>query len=161
MARLKDTIAECDRKLAQHRAALEAGADAALVTEWMNETQAQRSAAQVKLDRNDQPARRMSKEDIMTIVDALGNIAHVLNHADPADKAEVYSGLGLRLRYQPVENTVRAEVSLDPHQVNNHSRGGWFVSEGCSARNSYTPSARRAFTNACARLSAELTLAGR
>ena len=60
----------------------------------------------------------------MTIVDALGNIADVLHNADPADKAEVYKGLGLRLRYQPVENTVRAEVNLDPHQVNNHPRGG-------------------------------------
>lgn len=105
MGRLKDTIAECDRKLAQHRAALEAGADPALVTEWMKETQAQRSAAQVKLDRSDRPDRRMSRDDIMTIVDALGNIADVLHNAEPEDKIEVYKGLGLRLRYQPVENT--------------------------------------------------------
>lgn len=34
--------------------------------------------------------------------------------ADPRDKAEVYKGLGLRLRYHPVENTVRAEANLDP-----------------------------------------------
>ena len=102
---------------------LEAGADPALVTEWMKETQAQRSAAKVKLDRSDQPTRRMSKDDIMAIVDALGNIADVLRDAVPEDKIEVYSGLGLRLRYQPVENTVRAEVSLDPRHAINHSRG--------------------------------------
>ena len=38
-------IAECDAKLRQHRAALEAGADPVLVTSWMNETQAKRAAA--------------------------------------------------------------------------------------------------------------------
>ncbi|GAA3745448.1 recombinase family protein [Spinactinospora alkalitolerans] len=123
ITRLRETIAECDRKLAQHRAALEAGADAALVTGWMKETQAQRSGAQIKLDQADRPTRRMSKDEIMTIVDALGNLADVLHHADPADKAEVYKGLGLRLRYQPVESTVRAEINLDPHHTINQSHG--------------------------------------
>jgi len=33
-------IAECDAKLRQHRAALEAGADPVLVSSWMKETQA-------------------------------------------------------------------------------------------------------------------------
>src|SRR5690625_2937053 len=122
-ARLHESIAECDRKRAQHRAALEAGADPTLVTEWMKETQAQRSAAKVKLDRSGQTSGRMSKDDIMNIVEALGNIADVLHHADPRDKAEVYKGLGLRLRYQPAHNTVRAEVNLDPHRSLNHPYG--------------------------------------
>lgn len=124
ITRLRETIAECDRKLAQHRAALEAGADAALVTGWMKEAQAQRSGAQIKLDQADRPARWMSKDEIMAIVDALGNLADVLHQADPADKAEVYKGLGLRLRYQPVESTVRAEINLDSHHTINQSHGG-------------------------------------
>ena len=123
IARLHESVAECDRKLAQHRAALEAGADAALVTGWMKETQAQRSAAKVKLDRTGQASDRMSKDEIMNIVEALGNIADVLRHADPDDKAEVYKGIGLRLRYQPAHSTVRAEVNLDPHQSLNHPYG--------------------------------------
>ncbi|MBB5998125.1 hypothetical protein HNR25_001876 [Streptomonospora salina] len=60
------------------------------MTEWRKETQDQRSAAQVKLDRSDRPDRRMSEDDIMSIVDALGNIADVLHDADPEDKTEVY-----------------------------------------------------------------------
>ena len=36
-------ISECHAKLRQHRAALEAGADPALVTSWMKETQARRA----------------------------------------------------------------------------------------------------------------------
>ena len=39
-------ISECDAKLRQHRAALEAGADPALVTSWMKETQARRALAE-------------------------------------------------------------------------------------------------------------------
>lgn len=123
IARLHESIAECDRKLAQHRAALEAGADPELVTGWMKETQAQRSAAKVKLDRSGQASGRMSKDEIMNIIEALGNIADVLHRADPRDKAEVYKGLGLRLRYQPAHNTVRAEVNLDPHRSLNHPYG--------------------------------------
>ncbi|MFI7219950.1 hypothetical protein [Micromonospora maritima] len=36
--------------------------------------------------------------------------------ADPADKAEVYRQLGLRLNYQPETQTVRAEVDLSAHR---------------------------------------------
>ena len=74
----------------------------------------------------------------MSIIEALGNIVDVLHHdvlhhdvlhhdvlhhADPEDKAEVYKGLGLRLRYQPADSTVRAEVNPDPHQSLNHPHG--------------------------------------
>ncbi|WP_439427377.1 hypothetical protein [Micromonospora sp. LA-10] len=65
-------ITECDAKLERYRAALDAGADPAVVT--------------------------------------------VLRNADPADKAEVYRQLGLRLNYQPETQTVRAEVDLSAHR---------------------------------------------
>ncbi|MGC4991949.1 hypothetical protein [Nocardia salmonicida] len=34
---LRQAIAECDRKLARHRTALEAGADAAMVAGWSSD----------------------------------------------------------------------------------------------------------------------------
>jgi hypothetical protein len=43
-------IADCDAKLRQHRAALEAGADPVLVTSWMKETQARRALAEARLN---------------------------------------------------------------------------------------------------------------
>ncbi|MEO3772166.1 hypothetical protein [Micromonospora sp. B9E7] len=43
------TIAACDAKLAQYRAALDAGADPALVTGWITQTQAERTRAEVDL----------------------------------------------------------------------------------------------------------------
>ena len=53
----------------------------------------------------------MSSDEIRTLVQALGDIATVLRGADPADKAEVYRQLGLRLTYQPEQRLVRAEAS--------------------------------------------------
>jgi hypothetical protein len=39
-------IADCDARLRQHRAALEAGADPKIITSWMAETQLRRAAAE-------------------------------------------------------------------------------------------------------------------
>ncbi|MEW2144070.1 hypothetical protein AB0869_14785 [Micromonospora vinacea] len=68
--------------------------------------------------------RRMSRAEISALVAALGDISTVLRDADPADKAEVYRQLGLRLTYRPETQTVRAAVDLSAH------RGKLFVSEG-------------------------------
>jgi site-specific DNA recombinase len=99
-------IADCDAKLRQHRAALEAGADPTLVTAWMAEVQAQRAAAET-LTRHSQPRPRLSPGDIARIVAALGDLVPVLADADPAKKAETYSQLGLTLKYRPAERTVQ------------------------------------------------------
>ncbi|MGA6152842.1 hypothetical protein ACPEIC_05870 [Stenotrophomonas sp. NPDC087984] len=42
-------IADCDAKLATHRAALETGVGPALVTQWISETQARRARAEAEL----------------------------------------------------------------------------------------------------------------
>ena len=102
-------ISECDAKLRQHRAALEAGADPVLVTNWINETQARRAAAEARL-RKPAGRRRMTREEITSLVTALGDLMQVLRDADPADKAEVYSHLGLTLTYHPEDKRVLAEA---------------------------------------------------
>ena len=68
----------------------------------------------------------MTREQIASIVTALGDILAVLRDADPADKAEIYSQLGLRLTYQPGQRIVRAEAHLDqtPHWDFDSVRGG-------------------------------------
>jgi site-specific DNA recombinase len=89
-------IADCDAKLRQHRAALEAGAAPVLVTSWMKKTQARRTLAKARLKK---PAnrRRMTGEEIMTLITGLGGIMQALKDADPADNAEIYSRLGVTL----------------------------------------------------------------
>ena len=102
-------IAECDAKLRQHRAALEAGADPVLVTSWMNETQAKRAAAEARL-RKPTGRRRMTRDEITSLVKAIGDVMQVLKDADPADKAEIYGQLGLTLTYHPNGKRVVAEA---------------------------------------------------
>ncbi|WP_208641486.1 recombinase zinc beta ribbon domain-containing protein [Micromonospora arborensis] len=95
------TIAACDAKLAQYRAALDAGADPVLVSGWITQTQAERARAEADLQTTQQTEpRRMSRTQIADLVRALGDIATVLRDADSNDKAEVYRQLGLRLTYQ-------------------------------------------------------------
>ncbi|PZS15405.1 MAG: recombinase family protein [Pseudonocardiales bacterium] len=107
------TITECECKLARHRAALEAGADPALVVTWSREVQQQRTVAEARLatltSRHGEN-RQMSRDDIHAMVNTLGGLLDVLHHADPADKAEVYRELGVRLTYNHTEHTVLAET---------------------------------------------------
>ncbi|MGC4821762.1 hypothetical protein [Micromonospora sp. DT63] len=58
----------------------------------------------------------MTQAEITELVHALGDIVTVLRDADPADKAEVYRQLGLRLTYHPEAQTVHAEVDLNAHR---------------------------------------------
>ena len=58
----------------------------------------------------------MSREQISELVHALGDIVTTLSDADPADKAEVYRQLGLRLTYHPDTQTVHAEADLNAHR---------------------------------------------
>ncbi|MFJ5599939.1 zinc ribbon domain-containing protein [Micromonospora parva] len=108
------TIAACDAKLAQYRAALDAGADPAPVTGWITQTQAERTRAEADLQTTQQTEpRRMGRSQIADLVRALGDIVGVLRDAD---KAEVYRQLGLRLTYQTETQTVRAAVDLSAHR---------------------------------------------
>ncbi|MGK5533161.1 hypothetical protein [Streptomyces sp. URMC 129] len=118
---------DCDRKLARHRAALEAGADPALVATWSREVRAERLAAETRLKKINSPTsltRRMTRQEIKDLVDAVGGLPTALRRADPAAKAEVYRHLGLRSTYDREKKEVLAEYRPAP-------RGGVLVvSEG-------------------------------
>ena len=51
----------------------------------------------------------MSRDEIEAIVAALGDLARVVQAADPADKADIYAQLKLSLTYQP-EKLVQATM---------------------------------------------------
>ena len=102
-------LAQCDRRLTQYRAALDSGGDPAVVARWITETQAARASYQA-LKRPAPPRPSMSRQEITTIVNTFADLLEVVRSADPADKAEIYARLGLRLTYQPQERTVRAET---------------------------------------------------
>ncbi|WP_368860582.1 recombinase family protein [Streptomyces sp. RK75] len=111
-------IADCDAKLAAHRAALEAGADPALVTQWIADTQARRKQAEAELRATTpqpplQHGTPLSRDEIAALVRVAGSLTTAIHQADPTDKAELYKKLGIRLRYDPAQQKVLAESHLD------------------------------------------------
>jgi site-specific DNA recombinase len=116
-------IAEYGTEISRYRESLKAGVDPALVGPWIAETQAKKVTAQAEI-RAATGRRQMTPDDIATIVAALGDLTHIVHRADPADKAEIYSQLGLTLTYQPDRRLVQAAVKPSLNM-----RKG-FVSEG-------------------------------
>ncbi|MFD7168160.1 hypothetical protein ACFWAG_33185, partial [Streptomyces violascens] len=56
------TIADCDRRIAHYRAALDRGTDPELVSGWITQTQAEKAAAQRQLNETDQAQRTVLTE---------------------------------------------------------------------------------------------------
>jgi len=86
-----------------------------MVTEWTRQVQAERQALTAQLDAlgavgGRGSGERLARQQIKALVDALGGLLAVLRAADPADRAEVYKQLGLRLTYDRVSHTVLAET---------------------------------------------------
>ena len=52
----------------------------------------------------------MTSEQLDAIADAFNDLFKLLRDANPRDKAELYSRIGLRLTYKPGPETVIAEV---------------------------------------------------
>ena len=50
----------------------------------------------------------MTPAEIEAIVDKFADIARVLVHADPDDKADIFRQLGLRLTYHPGKRLMKA-----------------------------------------------------
>lgn len=128
----RDKITACNNKLRRYRTALEAGTDPVLVQQWIAETQAEKAVAESAL-RAAGGRRGMTADEIRTLVEAMSGIAAILKVAHPADKAELYRELGLRLIYEPGPRLIKAEASpsgsctkmcprgdLNPHALYGH-----------------------------------------
>ncbi|GGM73753.1 putative recombinase [Longimycelium tulufanense] len=104
-------IQRCEARLAQYRAALDAGADPVLVAEWIAEVEAERTAATAELKAHKQRTRQLTADDIRHLVHNSTKARRALRRAKPEDKNELYRQLGLRLVYQPERHLVSAEVN--------------------------------------------------
>jgi len=105
-------LVECDRLLARHRAALEAGADPQMVAEWTRDVRRRREAAEAGLRgrRTDRP-RRLEPREVAAVVGGLGGLLQVLRRADADDKCELYRELGVSMTYQHPERVVLIEAA--------------------------------------------------
>ncbi|KPI11474.1 Recombinase [Actinobacteria bacterium OK074] len=108
------TIQECDRKLKQYRAVLEAGGDPATVATWTREVQTQRTTAQTALDDTRKRTPVMNREEIRSTVESFGGLLTLLHRADPSHKGEFYRRLRLRLTYDHETRLVLAETRPGP-----------------------------------------------
>jgi hypothetical protein len=92
-------ITDCDKRLATHRAALEAGADPAVVTAWIAETTAAKARAGTELGRarHRRPSQALSRDEIAALVHTHRDLGAMLGDADPCSKHEI-----------------RVEMRLDP-----------------------------------------------
>jgi len=105
--RARQTIEESNAKLTRYRAALDAGADPAVVTGWIAQVQAEKTAAERDLrEARESDAQQLTRDEVSSMVESLGDIASALAEAEPVEKTELYRSLQLCLTYHPTTNTV-------------------------------------------------------
>jgi site-specific DNA recombinase len=95
----KQQIAEADRKLANHRNAIEAGVDPKLVSTWIAEVQADRLRAEATLKETTPTV--ISEQHLRDVVEDVTGLADQLRTARHEDKQGLYQALPLRATYQP------------------------------------------------------------
>jgi hypothetical protein len=87
-----------------------------MVAAWSSDVYRERAAlvAQFTTTQHTQPTRRMNRNEIRQLVDALGGLLTILRAADPGGKLEVYRELGLKLTYNHEIQQVTAETNPRP-----------------------------------------------
>lgn len=113
----RQILADCERKLQRHQAALEAGTDPKIVKQWTDEVIARQRAANAQLAAISDRPRRLTREEISAMINNLGDQIGGLRFAAPKRKAEIYRDLGLKLTYKPQERIVRAEMALNADRM--------------------------------------------
>lgn len=138
---IKRQMAECDRKLARHRAALEVGADPVLIASWMTEEQGRKNEPEHRLRRLPiAQSRSLDRDGLVASLREPGSLVEVLERADPTRKARIYTHLDLELVYHPSQHKVLVAVSSNQDHM-----GYGSVSEGgleppCPAKGTSTSS---------------------
>ena len=99
------------------RKARDAGADPLVVSGWIAQVQADRARATADFDHHSnatpQPTRWRTREQISELVAGIADAISVPTEADPADKAEAYRQLGVRLTYHPDTQTVGVQAHVE------------------------------------------------
>ena len=89
-AEVRRQVTEADRKLARHRAALEAGADPAIVAGWIREVQAAKAEAEAQLRRLSQPpALTWDRDELAEMTRALGDMVRARRRRSCAETQDL------------------------------------------------------------------------
>jgi site-specific DNA recombinase len=111
-AAAKRTLATADRRLAQYREALDHGTDPAIVSTWIAELQAEKTAAQQTVAVTNSHA--LDAETIRQLLNDLGDVRTVLAGADEDAKSDLYAALELKLTYVRSDNGSHVDVVAAP-----------------------------------------------
>jgi hypothetical protein len=125
--------ADCEQRLARYRAALEAGTDPTIIAQWTSQVQAEQARAQRELRRAQEAHQPPpTRDELEQLISDAGDLVTILASADAADRAALYSGLGLRLRYQPDRRRVIVECRPDVERLGKRwcRRGGVWCRRG-------------------------------
>ncbi|WP_079106626.1 recombinase family protein [Streptomyces hygroscopicus] len=104
------TITDCDRRLNQYRAALDAGANPTTVAGWISQAEADKAAAQEQLIAASAARRTvLTDEQIHGMIKDLGDLTDRLLTAPADRKAPLYQAFGLALTYNMKKRIVTVE----------------------------------------------------
>ncbi|MGW7693436.1 hypothetical protein ACWGMA_32045 [Streptomyces asiaticus] len=104
------TIADCDRRLSQYRAALDAGASPATIAAWISQAEADKAAVQQQLiTAGAARPTVLTDEQIHGMIKDLGDLTDRLLAAPADRKAPLYQAFGLTLTYDMKKRVVTVE----------------------------------------------------
>jgi regulator of protease activity HflC (stomatin/prohibitin superfamily) len=122
----RQNLAECQRKLARYRAALEAGGDPAVVNQWIAEITQQRAAAEHKLrELRTAHQQDLDPAQVRALLEEVGDLAAALASADPAQRAQLYQELGISGLYQPASRMVMVTANPGVRRRSTCRRADW------------------------------------
>jgi hypothetical protein len=104
-------VADCGTRLAKYRAALEAGADPAVVAGWIKEVEADRLHAERELASTAGTAQPLTDAEIRALVTSQRKELRSLAKATPEQRATIYGQtMGLRITYNPEDASIEVEA---------------------------------------------------
>ncbi len=112
----RQALADCQRKLTRHRAALEAGGDPAVINQWIAETTQQQRETQRTLHQLQAASTSRQPVDpavVRALLTELGDLAAGLDLADPEQRALFYEEMGISGLYQPANRIVLITAEPD------------------------------------------------
>jgi hypothetical protein len=105
----KKKLADAETRMRRLQLSIEAGVEPAAVADALNRALEEREAARADLDRVP-TTNVLTEKKIAEIVDGLGNVAELLNSADPSELAALYAALRLEMVYNAAAKIVGVSI---------------------------------------------------
>ncbi len=94
------------------------------LADWINEASVvkERAEAQIKEALREHPS--IDAAEVRRVLDEMADIPDLLRNASPEQRQKLYQGLGVKLRYDPVENTVHGTQDASEWMLGSGRVGG-------------------------------------